>query len=360
MSVRRARPARPARHMSPKLRSYARGALASLFALSALAVPSHSHAQTPATPPAPAQANRGQVQEVHFHTPALGSDKRMLVYLPPAYHADPTRRFPVAYYLHGAFGSESDWVRLASLDVVMDSLVRAGMPQMIVVMPDGDDSWYTTWNTLPNASLCRELVPEGQLIETYCVGWPRYDDYIARDVVRQVDSTFRTLAAREHRGIGGLSMGGYGAIALALQYPGVFAAAASHSGALAPIWGSRGGPVRGESLPSMSEVREAYGDNLWRRIQPAFGRDSAGWLARDPGERAIALWRGDRERFPALFADVGRDDFLLDQSRRFRDTIRGLGASITYSEWSGSHSWEYWSAHVPESLAWMAALIAPK
>ncbi|NLG65771.1 MAG: hypothetical protein GX537_09235 [Actinobacteria bacterium] len=342
---------RAARSFLP--RAATRVALAALASLPALAAPAAAQ-QAPAQP-------RGEVREVHFHTPALGAVKRMLVYLPPSYRADTTRRFPVAYYLHGAYGSESDWVRLGSLDVAMDSLVRAGMPELIVVMPDGDDGWYTTWNTLPNAALCRELLPEGQEEDTYCVGWPRYDDYVARDVVRHVDSTFRTLAAREHRGIGGLSMGGFGAVSLALQYPGVFSAAASHSGALAPLWRTRNSVGAGaDSLPSMDEVRQAYGERLWARMRPAFGRDSAGWLARDPSRRAVALWRGDRERFPALFADVGRDDALLGQSRHFRDTIQGLGASITYHEWDGAHSWAYWTAHVPESLAWMAAQIAPR
>lgn len=301
----------------------------------------------------------GEVREGTFHTRALGAVKRYVVYLPPSYERDSSRRYPAAYYLHGAWGTEDDWTRSGRLDAAMDSLIAAGTPEMIVVMPDGDDSWYTTWNILPNAALCRELVPEGQAVESYCVGWPRYDDYIARDLVRHVDSAYRTIPDREHRGIGGLSMGGYGAVALALQYPGVFSAAASHSGALSPLWRSRDGVhVADDTIPSMDQVREAYGEALWARIRPAFGRDSAGWLARDPSRRAWDLWYGDRERFPALYVDVGRDDFLLSQSQRFRDTIRGLGASLVYHEWDGGHSWDYWRAHVPESLHWMAGVLA--
>src|SRR6185503_1468477 len=71
---------------------------------------------------------------------------------------------------------------------------------------------------------------------TYCVEHERYDDYIAKDVVRFIDTYYRTRADRAHRGIGGLSMGGYGALSLALHYPDVFSAAASHSGVVSPMY----------------------------------------------------------------------------------------------------------------------------
>ena len=337
----------------------ARGTLTHAVALALLAaLPCDMQAQGGTTGSLGSVAG-GELREGTFHSRSLGSTKRYLVYLPPSYEREGGRRYPVAYYLHGAWGTEDDWTRMGGLHAVMDSLIAAGMPEMIVVMPDGDDSWYTTWNILPNAALCRELVPDGQTIESYCVGWPRYDDYIARDLVHYVDSTYRTIAAREHRGIGGLSMGGYGAVALALQYPGVFAASASHSGALAPLWPRPSGEgMVYDSIPSMDQVQEAYGATIWSILRPAFGRDSAGWLARDPSRRAWELWYGDRDRFPALYVDVGGDDFLLSQSRRFRDTIRGLGASLVYHEWDGAHSWDYWRAHVPESLHWMAGVIA--
>src|SRR5580765_444325 len=110
-----------------------------------------------------------------------------------------------------------------------DSLVAAGMPEMIVVMPDGDDGWYTTWNWLGDWAACKRKPPRpDEAADRYCVPWPHYDDYIARDLVSYIDSHYRTRADRAHRGIAGLSMGGYGAIALALGYPDVFAAAASH------------------------------------------------------------------------------------------------------------------------------------
>jgi len=70
----------------------------------------------------------------------------MMVWLPPSYASQPQRRYPVAYYLHGAFGDENNWVNQGRLAATLDSLVAAGMPEMIVVMPDGDDGFYSTWN----------------------------------------------------------------------------------------------------------------------------------------------------------------------------------------------------------------------
>ncbi|HEY2163525.1 MAG TPA: alpha/beta hydrolase-fold protein, partial [Gemmatimonadaceae bacterium] len=94
------------------------------------------------------------------------------------------------------------------------------------------------WTWLPPSASPRTTIPNGTHAEapsSYCVRHQRYDDYVARDVVRYVDSHYRTQADRAHRGIGGLSMGGYGALSLALRFPDVFSAAASHSGMVSPM-----------------------------------------------------------------------------------------------------------------------------
>src|ERR1700682_4330852 len=80
---------------------------------------------------------------------ALGTRKQVIIYLPPSYAGAPERRYPVAYYLHGVNGRETDWTRLGQLNVVMDSLAAAGGPEMIVVMPDGDDGLDTKWYSPP-------------------------------------------------------------------------------------------------------------------------------------------------------------------------------------------------------------------
>ena len=296
-----------------------------------------------------------------FWSQALGIRKQFVVYLPPSYEASTQRRYPVAYYLHGMWGDEWNWVHSGAIDRTLDSLVAAGLPEMIVIMPDGDDGWYTTWNNLGNNAACRRSKPPGRQSETvdaYCVPWPKYDDYIARDLVARVDSVYRTIPSRSARAIAGLSMGGYGAISLALAYPDVFSAAASHSGVLSPLYT---GPHPYAAPPryasTEAELRQNAGD-LWPALVLAFGRDTTGWWPRDPGRRAARYTSANRRRMPALMLDVGVADPYVDESRDFHATLERLGVTHAYAEWPGAHDWDYWRLHARESLRWIGGQIA--
>ena len=296
-----------------------------------------------------------------FWSQALGIRKQFVVYLPPSYEASTQRRYPVAYYLHGMWGDEWNWVHSGAIDRTLDSLVAAGLPEMIVIMPDGDDGWYTTWNNLGNNAACRRSKPPGRPSETvdaYCVPWPKYDDYIARDLVARVDSVYRTIPSRSARAIAGLSMGGYGAISLALAYPDVFSAAASHSGVLSPLYT---GPHPYAAPPryasTEAELRQNAGD-LWPALVLAFGRDTTGWWPRDPGRRAARYTSANRRRMPALMLDVGVADPYVDESRDFHATLERLGVTHAYAEWPGAHDWDYWRLHARESLRWIGGQIA--
>ena len=278
-----------------------------------------------------------------------------MIWLPPSYAAQATRRFPVAYYLHGAQGNESNWTTNARLDATLDSLVAGGMPEMIVVMPDGDDGFYTTWNFLGDYPACRSNRPaDAEPADSYCVPWPHYDEYIARDLVAFIDRKYRTLAERRHRGVAGLSMGGYGAVALALAYPDVFSAAASHSGLLAPAQGTTRAAVPSGAF-ALDATRGSYSERLWPYVSAAFGKDSTSWASRDPRLLAARLLARHKELMPALRIDCGVDDPFLVQSRAFRDALQRMGVPHEYSEYPGSHIWDYWRKHGAESAAWLAA-----
>lgn len=305
----------------------------------------------------PRPAGRGAVHFTHFHSRALGVEKGYMLYLPPSYTREPSRRFPVAYYLHGHGQDESAWIGDGRIDAVMDSLVAEGSAELILVMPDGDDGRYTTWAAPMGYQACakgsqRHWADEAP--SSYCVRTPRYDEYVARDLVAHIDSTYRTLADRSHRGIAGLSMGGYGAISLALRYPEVFSAAASHSGSLSPFYA---GPH-----PFDEPARyTASLDSLVRRFGPEataiFGRDTSTWRARDPAHQARALLRS-RERahlMPALYVDVARKDHLIDPNRDFHAKLRRLGVEHEYREKSGGHDWSYWQRNVSGSLKWLGS-----
>jgi S-formylglutathione hydrolase FrmB len=313
----------------------------------------------PAVPPARRDLSRGRVVTDTLWSQALGTKKAVVVYLPPSYDRDARHHFPVAYYLHGLTGNETNWTKAGELHLVMDSLVAAGTPEMIVVMPDGDDGWYTTWNSLPSYDECRRAPPSRESADTYCVPWPHYDDYIARDLVQFVDTKYRTQATRARRAVAGLSMGGFGAMTLAFAYPGVFAAAASHSGVLAPLYD---GPYPFDGHPvwasSGTALEKDYG-RLWPLIYPALGRDTTEWWSRDPSRRLDRLVsKQGKAAVPALFADVGTEDGLADQSREFKWHVEERGISIAYHEWPGKHDFMYWRAHVGESLSWIASKIA--
>ncbi|MEO7521133.1 MAG: alpha/beta hydrolase family protein [Gemmatimonas sp.] len=334
-----------------RLRSTA-GSLALLFALcmpNALVAQGASGSSV--ARPTRAKAS-GSVHTDTLWAQSLGITKALTVYLPPSYHKSPSRRYPVLVYLHGLTGNERNWVEQGALGRTLDSLSAAGKPEAIVVMPDGDDGWYSTWNQLVDASVCRSDTTRREPAATYCVPWPHYDDYIANDIVSHVDRQYRTRPGPASRGIAGLSMGGYGAVTLALSYPHVFGAAASHSGVLSPrVIGPQPFATPARYASSAEELRLSTGSR-YRWLLPVFGRDTIGWVARDPGRMAARLKR-KHVAVPALLIDCGIDDPYIDQNRDLHSTLQKLGIAHRYKEWPGTHDWAYWRAHSPESLAFL-------
>ena len=306
-----------------------------------------------ASPPLPS----GEVHSARFFSPALGVWKRYFVYLPPSYARRPAHRYPVAYYLHGLGGNESDWLSRADIAGVMDSLIAGGAPELILVLPDGDNGWYATWSEPRDSAACTADSTLAEAAGTYCVAHQRYDDYIAVDLFAHIDSTYRTIADRDHRGISGLSMGGYGAVTLALRFPAVFGAAASHSGVLSPFYaGPHPFSEPARYLTSRDSLPAVWG-GLWRWMAPVFGGDTVRWWAGDPAHLVRRLLTMHRP-VPALFFDVGTSDGHADENRALHAELTALGVVHEYAEWPGKHDWPYWCAHVPESLAWLARRLA--
>ena len=237
-----------------------------------------------------------------FRSASLGEERSYTVLLPAGYERDAQRRYPVLYLLHGKAGDHTDWSKRAPLREAV------GKAPLIVVMPDGDDGWYVDWAD----------------------GVHRYEGQIVRDLIPHVDTTYRTLAVREGRAVAGLSMGGYGALKLALAHPDLFVAAGSLSGAL--------------RFP-----REA-----WEEGAKVFGTGpSAGPLRsrNDVLDLALALQRAQPPQAgPALYLDCGIEDFLYESNRRARAFFREVGVPYAYHEEPGGHTWEYWSARLPDHL----------
>lgn len=212
-----------------------------------------------------------------------------------------TGPYPVLYLLHGLSGNHTVWVRRTSIERYVQNV------PMLVVMPDTGRGWYSDSVTVPHAA---------------------YETALARDLIAFIDRTFNTVATREGRVIGGQSMGGYGAVKLALKYPHLFRAAFSHSGALllddalsvAPEW--------------KDEFRLIFGDGL------TGGRDDL-W--------AVAA-NADRSNLPALRLDCGVGDGFLEINRTFHRHLESLGIPHDYVEHPGMHAWDYWDVHIQESI----------
>ena len=306
-------------------------------------------------------AAQGRVEMRRVPSRALGVEKAITVYLPASYDRS-TLRYPVAYYLHGGGGNERTWIDRLALDSLADSLYREGVPEAILVMPDGDTGYWIDWEE-PEGFWARCPVDprRARLQEasaTYCVPQGRYESYVVHDVVPFVDSAYRTRADHHHRGIAGFSMGGYGALFLAARHPDLFRAAVSHSGVVSPLYVGPH-PYNGQAVfaGAVSEILDQWPSYRWPLFLVEFGRDTSGWWARDPF-RQIDRLLGAGRPIPHLYLDVGTMDRFADQSRALSDTLRKRSVAHRYSEWPGGHDDAYWRAHAGEGLGWLLERIA--
>lgn len=233
---------------------------------------------------------------MNFHSDTLRKACSMTVLLPDAQDKDGP--FPVLYLLHGLSDDHTIWQRRTSIE-----RYAAALP-LIVVMPDGGRSFYCD-----------------------AADGPAYESHMMRDVVGFVDRFLHTVPSRDGRAIGGLSMGGYGAMKLALKFPDCFCSVAAHSACHAI---ASGNPV--EDLDA--ELKRIFGPS------PEGGPDDL-----------FAIAEGvDRAKLPAIRFDCGMDDFLLEHNRQFHDHLQRQGIPHEYEEFPGTHCWEYWDTHVREAL----------
>ncbi|HMC00748.1 MAG TPA: alpha/beta hydrolase-fold protein, partial [Flavobacteriaceae bacterium] len=159
------------------------------------------------------QAQEGKIITINIHAISLeknlvgdSPDRNVSIYLPPSYDEDTNKRYPVLYLLHGFSGEKTgannwEWAFNAT-DV--DKLITFGIVRpMIIVMPDA----------------CNQF---GGSMYTNSITTGYWEDFITNDLIDFVDSNYRSIPNRESRGIAGHSMGGYGAIKIAMKHPDIF------------------------------------------------------------------------------------------------------------------------------------------
>lgn len=237
--------------------------------------------------------------ELRYFSPALGLQTAANVILPET--GEPP--YPVYYLLHGLSDDHTIWCRRTSIERYV-----AEMP-LIVVMPAGGRGFYT------------------DAVEGFA-----YERAMVDDLVGLIDRTFPTRAERAGRCIGGLSMGGYGAVRLALRRPDLFCSANSHSGAL--MFGAGSPPP---------DVDPAWAAEFGRILGPS--------PAGGPNDLTALVKQLPADQAPALRIDCGVGDFLIESNRAFHAYLEGQGVPHEYAEYPGEHTWSYWDEHVQEALA---------
>ncbi len=252
--------------------------------------------------------------QLHWRSDVLGKQTTMQVILPTAGSAP----YPPLYLLHGLSDDSTIWLRRSRIEAYVREL------PIIVVMPDGYRGFYTDNDS-----------------------GPAYACHIGEEIPYFIERTFPARAARGSRAIGGLSMGGYGALRVALGYPERFCSANSHSGAVMRLNLNRGWRSLRKD-PVFRDRPAAFFEEL-RRI---FGRHPMG-TAHD----LLFLVRRARRRghrLPRILLDCGTEDSLLPCNRDLHRDLEAAGVGHEYREHPGGHEWDYWDLHVREALAFHA------
>ena len=259
----------------------------------------------PANPSRWYHRRRMALCDVHWSSTVLAKKVGTYVILPEPSVVQPP--FATFYLLHGLSDDYTVWLRRTRIEWYVREL------PLMVVMPDGYRGFYTA-----NA--------DGH----------DYARYVADELVEFVERNFPAQRSREGRCVGGLSMGGYGALRLALGYPDRFASANSHSGAV--LHGHRNAP-RPDGPLSPAEFRRIFGEH------PEGSDHDLLELAR----RAAAAGS-----LPRILLDCGTEDFLIEDNRAFHRALRQLNVPHEYREFPGAHDWDYWDRHVRDALAFHA------
>lgn len=233
-----------------------------------------------------------------FNSRVMGGKRTYGVSLPPGYNESPNQSYPVIFLLHGGHGTPRSWFEKEKgsvLTTLQKLYVANKLPPSIIITPDGYDQRGTTGLRDP------EYIdgPNG-----------RITTHIGNELVKVVQSRYRTLPAPNYWAIGGLSSGGWGAINIGLHYTENFSILFSHSGYFRDKSGSRNSPM-----------------DIVRTLSPQ-----------------------ERQNL-RIYLDTGKsDEFALNQNRQFHTVLNQLKIKNVLREFSGEHTWRYWRQHLTDSL----------
>jgi len=232
-----------------------------------------------------------EVDTLTISSPTMGKSIKAVVIRPD--HVE-SAKLPTLYLLHGYSGNYADWVnKVPMVKKMADDL------QMIIVCPDGGfSSWY--WD-IPN-------VKNNQ-----------YETFITKELIDYIQGKYPVYDDRSKRGITGLSMGGHGALYLAIKHQDVFGAAGSTSG---------GVDIR--PFPNNWDMAKLLGE---------YADNSEGW----DQHTVIELTHLIKPKSLELFIDCGTEDFFYSVNNKFHEKLTYLNIPHHYLTMPGGHSWEYWN-----------------
>lgn len=255
-------------------------------------------------------ASAAQVDAVRVPSAAMKREIPAMVVLPDAAASQPTRRFPVLYLLHGAGDNERGWLDRTPVREMAD---RHGV---IIITPAVGNSWYFDSPEAPD--------------------W-RFETFVASELVAFTDARYRTIAKREARALAGNSMGGHGAMFLAVRHQDTFCATAPMSGGM----DIRASDPQVGAFPENWELKQRLGSiqtnpNRWNELTVINQVDRL-----NDGDLAISL-------------DCGTEDFFLNVNRQLHAKLTARGILHNYAEHPGTHNWDYWKLALPRQMAFLS------
>lgn len=257
----------------------------------------------------------GRIECTSASSRILKHPVRYCALLPPSYDSDKTRLYPVLYYLHGLGENEQMFVSSDGWQLIEDLRDQGRIGEFLIVTPDADRSFYINSR-------------DGRM---------SYENFFIQDFLPYIEHHYRVQAGRAHRGIAGISMGGYGALRLAFRYPQLFSSVSVHSAALL------------EKLPAIA-VSNPNQSQVTRMMGTAFGSppDFAFWERNTP----FALAKSSHPNGLKIYFDCGTsDEYGFNAgAQQFHDLLTARGIPHEFHLYPGGHDWQYFVAHLPASL----------
>ena len=251
----------------------------------------------------------------------LGKEMTYSVYLPPDYKTS-ERDYPVIYLLHGIRMNSTTWIQEGEIKRYVDNAIEDGtIPTMILIMPDAGKTYY-----INSAG--------GKL---------RYEDFFIKELIPGVEKIYRIRSEKKYRGIAGFSMGGYGALYLALKHADFFSATAT-----------LGAAVRNDSafLKFTDEIYEA-------NFSSAFGNIPKGANRITPFYRAhsvLDIVQNEPSSYLSrvrYWIDCGDDDPLSEGNSLLHTMLLKKNVPHEFRVRDGAHNWNYWHSGIVDALKYI-------